>query len=78
LQEDLYLTVPRGQFVAVKGALTLTPHLMAPIPKSSSVGDLQVVLGEQVIARRPLHPLADVPRGGLWTRMVDTMRLWFQ
>jgi hypothetical protein len=42
------------------------------------VGELTVadVTGE-VIARAPLTPLAPVPQGGLWTRTVDSVALWF-
>jgi hypothetical protein len=30
-----------------------------------------------VIARAPLVPLAAVPLGGLWTRTLDSVALWF-
>ena len=32
----------------------------------------------EVLARAPLVSLAAVPQGGLWTRMVDTIALWFR
>ena len=30
------------------------------------------------LAGKPLVSLAAVPQGGLWTRMVDTIALWFR
>ena len=32
----------------------------------------------EVLTRAPLVMLAPVPAGGLWTRMVDTVTLWFR
>jgi hypothetical protein len=42
------------------------------------VGELTVAdaTGE-VIARAPLTALAPVPSGGLWTRAIDSVALWF-
>ena len=43
-----------------------------------TVGELTVTDGSgQVIARVPLVALAAVPEGGLWTRVVDSIALWF-
>jgi hypothetical protein len=30
------------------------------------------------VASVPLFPITDVPVGGLWTRLRDTMQLWWQ
>lgn len=78
LPTDLYLTVPRGQAANLRGTVTMTPNLTAPISSSASVGELQVYLGDDLIARRPLHPLKDVARGGLWRRGIDSVWLWFE
>jgi D-alanyl-D-alanine carboxypeptidase (penicillin-binding protein 5/6) len=78
LRRDLILTVPRGQGPKIKGKLTVTADLMAPVPAATSVGELQVLLGDEVISRQSVYPLKDVARGGLWTRMVDTVLLWFE
>lgn len=78
LRNDLFLTVPRGQATKLRGTVTLTPDLVAPIPAATAVGELQVVLDDTVIARRPLHPLKDVERGGIWRRAIDSVWLWFE
>jgi D-alanyl-D-alanine carboxypeptidase (penicillin-binding protein 5/6) len=77
LRTDLYVTVPRGQAANLKGAVTTAPTLTAPIAVGTSVGELQVLLGSDVIARQPLHPLGNVELGGWWTRLVDSVWLWF-
>jgi len=42
------------------------------------VGELQVVVNGKPVSSVPLYPLAEVPEGGLWTRLSDTVLLWFQ
>lgn len=78
LRNDLYLTVSRGEARNLKGMVTFAPRLTAPITAATSVGELQILHGEEVIARRPLHPLQEVSLGGPWTRAVDSVWLWFE
>ena len=78
LRRDLYLTVPRGRFEDVKSNTTVKPTLIAPFAATTAVGEVEVVLGDEVLAKRRLYPLKDVKQGGLWTRMVDSVLLWFE
>jgi D-alanyl-D-alanine carboxypeptidase (penicillin-binding protein 5/6) len=78
LKSALYVTVPRGELGAVKSEITVQPQLIAPIPASAKVAELRVLLGEEVVASRPLYPLHDIAEGGLWTRMIDSVLLWFE
>lgn len=78
LRRDLYLTVQRGRFEELKSTTTVKPGLIAPIPANTAVGELQVTLGDQVLVKRPLYPVKEVKQGGLWTRMVDSVLLWFE
>lgn len=78
LSEDLFLTIPRGQGANLSGTVTVKPSLMAPVAATAAVGELQVHLAGEVIARRPLHPLKEVERGGLWRRGIDSFWLWFE
>jgi len=76
---DVYATVGRGQGAAVRTSAHLIGEpLIAPLAAGKPVGELSVAdaTGE-VIARAPLTPLAAVPEGGLWTRTVDSVALWF-
>lgn len=78
LPATLYATVPRGRFASLKPAIQITPNLMAPLPANKPVGELRVMLGDETVARQALYPLREVKEGGLWTRMVDSVRLWFE
>jgi len=76
---DLYVTLPRGRAASVttNAALNST-RLIAPLAAGSVVGELTVADGNgQVVAREPLVTLEAVPTGGLLTRTMDGMRLWF-
>jgi D-alanyl-D-alanine carboxypeptidase (penicillin-binding protein 5/6) len=76
---DLYVTLPRGQAARVSTNAAITkPRLIAPLAAGSVVGELTVTDGNgQVIGHEPLVTLEAVPAGGLLTRAMDGMRLWF-
>lgn len=76
---DVYATVARGQGASLHSSARLSHEpLLAPLSAGQNVGELAVADGSgQVIARVPLVALAAVPQGGLWTRVVDGIALWF-
>jgi D-alanyl-D-alanine carboxypeptidase (penicillin-binding protein 5/6) len=76
---DVYATVARGQGASLHSSARLSHEpLLAPLSAGQNVGELAVADGTgQVIARVPLVALAAVPQGGLWTRVVDGIALWF-
>jgi D-alanyl-D-alanine carboxypeptidase (penicillin-binding protein 5/6) len=77
---DVYAMVPRGQGGALTSSARLDHEpLIAPLAAGEHVGELTLADGAgEVLARAPLVSLAAVPQGGLWTRMVDTVELWFR
>ncbi|HUN70860.1 MAG TPA: D-alanyl-D-alanine carboxypeptidase family protein [Steroidobacteraceae bacterium] len=76
---DLYVTLPRGQAGSVTTNAALNKaRLIAPLAAGSVVGELTVTDGNgQVVGREPLVTLEAVPAGGLLTRAMDGVRLWF-
>jgi D-alanyl-D-alanine carboxypeptidase (penicillin-binding protein 5/6) len=76
---DLYVTLPRGKAASVTTNAVLTKtRLIAPLAAGTVVGELTVTDGNgQVVGREPLVTLEAVPSGGLLTRAMDGMRLWF-
>ena len=71
------LAEERGQGGAIQKNAEVKGTLVAPIRKGTAVGELTVKSGNQVIARIPLVTLSDMPEGGFFGRLVDTVRLWF-
>jgi len=78
LAEDLYITVPRGQYDELTASVEVAPRLMAPVAQGSSQGVLRVKLGDEVLLERPLVALQAVEEGGLVRRAIDAVRLWWQ
>jgi D-alanyl-D-alanine carboxypeptidase (penicillin-binding protein 5/6) len=77
IKDDLWLTLPRGEFNNMKTTPEVQPRLIAPLAQDTTVGQLHVTDGSQSVVNLPLRPLSDVPAGGWWRRLVDTIHLWF-
>ena len=75
---DINIVVPRGQAGNITTTATAQRRLIAPLATSTVVGELQVAVNGKPVTSVPLYPLADVPVGGLWSRLSDTVVLWFQ
>lgn len=76
--QDIVVVVGRGEAATLKTDATLTEPLIAPLPANKPVGTLTVTTQTgEVVKKVPLYPLKAVEEGGLWTRMVDSVKLWF-
>ena len=78
LQHDLYITIPRGQRNKVKANMTLETMLVAPAKKGQQYGMVNIMLNDEQLSQQPLVALEDVPEGGLWRQLVDSVMLMFQ
>ena len=76
---DVYATVGRGQGASLKTATHLNADpLIAPLEAGRPVGEFTVSdASGAVVARAPLVPFSAVGLGGLWTRAMDSIALWF-
>jgi D-alanyl-D-alanine carboxypeptidase (penicillin-binding protein 5/6) len=76
---DVYATISRGQSASLRTAANLSKEpLVAPLAANKPVGEFTVTdAAGTVIVRAPLVPFADVTLGSWWTRLIDTIRLWF-
>jgi len=76
---DMYVTVGRGEFANLHTSATVKQPLIAPIAAGAVIGEFTVTAaGGEVVIRAPLVALRAVPLGGLWTRMTDSIALWFK
>jgi D-alanyl-D-alanine carboxypeptidase (penicillin-binding protein 5/6) len=76
---DIYVTVARGQVGSLRSVAKVSKEpLIAPLAARQPIGELTITAGNgEVLAKAPLEPLQAVPAGGLWTRAMDGMALWF-
>ena len=78
LEQDLWITLPRGRYEQLQAAMELESPLLAPLEPGRSVGQLRLSLEDRMLAERSLHPLAPVPAGGLWRQAMDSVLLWLE
>jgi len=78
LNQDLHVTVARGQYAKIKPVLQLNQRLIAPIRAGETCGTLRLMLGDNVLLERPLVALQTVNEGGLLRLITDSILLWIQ
>lgn len=69
------VTIPRGQAKNLEADFTLDTALRAPIAKGEQVGTLHLKLDDKDVASMPLVALEDVEQGGIFSRMIDYIKL---
>lgn len=77
LDNVLYVTAPRGSRDKIKANMKVDTMIMAPAVKGQAYGSVNVMLGEETLATRPLIALNNIPEGGLWRTLVDNIILLF-
>ena len=76
LAEDLHITIPRGQYKNIKIETSIKPEIKAPISKGQELGTLNITLGEEVIAVKPLIALDPVEEGSFFKKVIDQVKLF--
>ncbi len=77
LDQDIFVTVPRGQGEKVRGEVERIEPLVAPVKEGQRIGTLRVRLGEQLLAERAVLAQAGVDEAGWVGRLWDGLRLKF-
>ena len=77
LAEDLYITIPRGQYDNLTAKMNIDTNITAPARKNQPYGSVEIMLDGNNIAQRPLVSLRDVAEGNLFQRLADEVRLLF-
>ena len=75
LDRDLYVTFPRGRAEALQAEMSLDGRIMAPVAEGERLGVARVRLDGDTLAEAPLVALEGSGEAGLWTQLVDHVRL---
>ena len=78
LKEDLYITIPKGQYKKLDADMNIIERITAPAKKGDSFGTVNVRLGDKQYATRDLIALTDVERGGLIDSLIDEVIMLFE
>ncbi len=73
---DLSVTVPRGQYESLTANTNIQQPVIAPIAAGTQLGEVEIRLGDEVVAKQPLVALKAVEQGSWWRRLVDHILLW--
>jgi serine-type D-Ala-D-Ala carboxypeptidase (penicillin-binding protein 5/6) len=75
--EDLFITLPKGEYSRVKATITSQQPLIAPIEAGQEIGTIEFTLDGKVIDTQKLVASKTVAIAGFFGRLWDTIRLWF-
>ncbi|QHS10522.1 D-alanyl-D-alanine carboxypeptidase family protein [Sinimarinibacterium sp. NLF-5-8] len=71
------ISLPRGTADKLKTEYQISTQAIAPIQAGQELGTLTLSVEGKTLRTLPLVALADVAEGGLLTRAVDSLRLWW-
>ncbi|AKS40622.1 D-alanyl-D-alanine carboxypeptidase family protein [Wenzhouxiangella marina] len=77
VDEDLFVTIPRGRYDALDARVELAGDLIAPLALDQQVGQLIIDLDGTTVVQRPLKVQQAVAEAGFFGRTSDAIRLWF-
>ena len=77
LSNTQFVTIPSGQYQRLSINTKVPKYVEAPLKKGDKIGELVIQFDNQVITSSPLYALQDVPQGGVFSRMKDSVRLMF-
>jgi D-alanyl-D-alanine carboxypeptidase (penicillin-binding protein 5/6) len=77
IKNDLLLTIPRGAEKQLQASMLVDEVIKAPVPVGKVLGELEVRLGDEVVAKQPLVALNAVEEAGFLARLWDAIKLFF-
>lgn len=75
--EPVALALPRGSADRLQVAAQIAAPIVAPLTRGQQLGTATVTLDGKTLKTVPLVAMSDVPLGGFFHRLIDTIRLWF-
>ena len=77
VNEDLYLTLPRGGFEQLRVRSRLPAARTAPVTSGEAIGELNIHYQEQLLRSVPLVAMETVGESGFLKRTIAHVRGWF-
>ena len=75
VKNDLYLSLPKGDYANVKATTTSKQPLIAPVKSGQEIGKITFSLDNQIIAERKLIASTSVGEAGFLGKIIDSIRL---
>jgi len=78
LAEDLYITIPRGSYSALKATMSIDKQIIAPATKGKVYGSVNINLKQEPFKARDLIALKNIKKGGLMSSLFDEIQMRFE
>ncbi len=78
IDEDVFVTIPRGQYEKIEPIVEIDNRVIAPVTQGDKKGMLNIQLQDKTLASIPLIALESVSEGGLINRVKDNILLMFE
>lgn len=75
VEDELVLTLPRGQYDQIETQMTVEEKPIAPISSGQKLGQIELLLDDKVIATRALVASEAIPAGSFFVRLRDHIKL---
>ena len=75
---DVYITLPKGEYANVRAVMASTQPLIAPIKKGQVIGNVKFMLNGKLIDQRPLVASKSIDTAGILGRAWDSIKLLLQ
>ncbi|MDH3354017.1 MAG: D-alanyl-D-alanine carboxypeptidase [Chromatiales bacterium] len=76
--QELYITVPRGQYKKLDASMKINQAIIAPVKAGTPLGHIEIKLGNKLIAQPELIALTTVKEGGLFQKLKDKVLLMLE
>ncbi|HED33002.1 MAG TPA: D-alanyl-D-alanine carboxypeptidase [Gammaproteobacteria bacterium] len=76
--EDLFVTIPRGQYKKLDASIEVNSKIEAPVQKGQKMGTVNVTIQGKELVSLPLIALQTVEEGSLWQRSKDQFLQLFE
>jgi len=78
LTQPLSITVPRGRYKDLQATTNVQQPIVAPVAKGTELGEVEIRLGDEVVAQQKLVAIDTIEKGSWWRRILDSllMLIW--
>lgn len=73
VQEDTYLTLPKGKHSDLQVNVVVDKEIRAPVQANQRYGTVVVALGDETLSEKPLVALESIEQAGFFARSWDTI-----
>ena len=75
VEDDFYITIPRGQYDQLEPIIEIDTKVIAPVKQGERRGVLKILLSDENMATAPLSLKTSIPRGNIFNRLKDEVYL---